>query len=49
MTEPTEPDGFSPELVIEAAGRATHPPDVVLDDDGHPVLVDGEPIRKDPS
>lgn len=53
MSEPTpsaEPDGFEPELVIEATGRAIHPPDVVLDDDGNPALDDqGEPIRKDPS
>ena len=40
--------GFSPELVIEATGRATHPPDVVLDGDGNPLLDDdGEPVRKE--
>jgi hypothetical protein len=48
---PTDTEaGFAPELVIEATGRATHPADVVLDADGHPLLDDqGEPIRKDPS
>ena len=36
------------EMVILASGRATHPPDVELDDQGNPRLDDdGQPIRKE--
>lgn len=35
------------ELTVVASGSATHPPDVVLDDDGHPVLdADRQPVLK---
>lgn len=52
MTDPApdsapDPGPFSFELTITATGSVTHPPDVLLDEQGHPVLDEhGEAVRK---
>lgn len=42
----TDPGPFAFELTIEATGTVVHPPDVLLDEQGHPVLDEsGEPVK----